>query len=308
MGRVAFVFSGQGAQQVGMGRSFYEQDHDVRTFFDQAEQVRPGTLSLMFEGSNEELKKTEHTQPCLYLTDLAAAMVLEKAGITPDGVAGFSLGELPALAFAGAYDALTGFQLTTLRGRFMSEVSEKSPSTMMAVLKLENQVVEELCHTVGNVYPVNYNAKGQLVVAGAKADLDRLIPLVKQSGGACIPLAVSGGFHSPYMDEAAKRFAEKSVGFTTQCPSKPVYANVDATPYADAPLAKLVQQINHPVLWQKLIENMVADGYDTFIEVGIGNTLQKLIAKIAPQVKTYVVNTMEDVEKLTQEAQHVATT
>ena len=304
MGRLAFVFSGQGAQKVGMGRSFYDHHQEVRTLFDKAEVFRPGILDLMFQGSEEELKKTENTQPCLYLTDLAAAMVVEKYGLKAEGVAGFSLGELPALAYAGAFNAFTGFQITALRGQAMSDAGNKYPSTMMAVLKLENAIVESLCQEVGGVYPVNYNAKGQLVVAGAKARLDLLAPLVKQAGGVSIPLAVSGGFHSPAMDEAAVAFGAALTGFDLQTPSLPVYANVNAEIYTTSPAEGLTLQINHPVFWQKSIDRMLADGFDTFIEVGVGNTLQKLIKKIAPSAYAYAVSTEEEARQLVEEVRH----
>jgi len=304
MGRLAFVFSGQGAQKVGMGRSFYDHHQEVRTLFDKAETFRPGILDLMFQGSEEELKKTENTQPCLYLTDLAAAMVVEKYGLKAEGVAGFSLGELPALAYAGAFNVFTGFQITALRGQAMSDAGNKYPSTMMAVLKLENATVENLCQEVGGVYPVNYNAKGQLVVAGAKERLDLLAPLVKQAGGVSIPLAVSGGFHSPAMDEAAVAFGAALSSFDLQTPTLPVYANVNAEIYTTSPAEGLTLQINHPVFWQKSIERMLADGFDTFIEVGVGNTLQKLIKKIAPTAYAYAVSTDEEARQLVEEVRH----
>ena len=168
MGKIAFVFSGQGAQKAGMGKAFYETNETVQALFDGAEALRAGTLKQCFEGTAEELKETQNTQPCLYLADLAAAIAVSEAGITPDGVAGFSLGEIPALAFAGAYSHLDGFQLAMKRGEVMAKAAAEHPASMLAVMKLENEKTEEICKQFRQVYPVNYNAPGQLVVAGAK--------------------------------------------------------------------------------------------------------------------------------------------
>ena len=207
MGKIAFVFSGQGAQKAGMGKAFYEVDATVKSLFDGAEVLRNGTLSQCFEGTAEELKETQNTQPCLYLADLAAAIALSEAGITPDGVAGFSLGEIPALAFAGAYSHLDGFQIACARGKAMAKAAAEHPASMLAVMKLENAKIEEICKGFKQVYPVNYNAPGQLVVAGAKEEMDAFSKAVREAGGRGMPVAVGGGFHSPFMDEAAKVFA-----------------------------------------------------------------------------------------------------
>lgn len=301
MGKIAFVFSGQGAQKAGMGKAFYEANETVHGLFDGAEALRVGTLQQCFEGTAEELKETQNTQPCLYLADLAAAIAVSEAGITPEGVAGFSLGELPALAFAGAYSHLDGFQLACARGKAMAKAAAEHPASMLAVMKLENSKVEEVCKQFKQVYPVNYNAPGQLVVAGAKEEMDAFSKAVREAGGRGLPVAVGGGFHSPFMDEASKEFGAAAKGFDLKKPAITVYSNFTTEPYTENVRELMEQQINHSLRWQESIERMAADGFDTFIEVGVGDTLKKLIKRILPEAKVYAVSNMEDVAKVKEE-------
>lgn len=301
MGKIAFVFSGQGAQKAGMGKAFYEANETVHGLFDGAEALRTGTLKQCFEGTAEELKETQNTQPCLYLADLAAAITLSEAGITSEGVAGFSLGELPALAFAGAYSPLDGFQLACARGKAMAQAAAEYPASMLAVMKLENSKVEEVCKQFKQVYPVNYNAPGQLVVAGAKEEMDAFNKAIREAGGRGLPVAVGGGFHSPFMDEARREFAEAAKAFDLKKPAITVYSNFTTEPYTENVRELMEQQINHSLRWQESIERMAADGFDTFIEVGVGDTLKKLIKRILPDAKVYSVSNMEEIEKVKEE-------
>lgn len=298
MGKIAFVFSGQGAQKAGMGHGFYISNRTVGDLFEGAEAIRPDTKRQCFEGTDEELKQTENTQPALYLADLAAAIALKESGIVPEGVAGFSLGEIPALAFAGAYSYMDGFAIATKRGELMGEAAKKFPATMLAVMKLENNQIVEICSNFKAVFPVNYNAPSQLVVAGAKEEMADFAKAVKEAGGRGLPIAVGGGFHSPFMNEAADGFGKVLADFDIQTPQIPVYSNYTTSPYGDDVKTLMTLQMNNSLRWQESIENMVADGFDTFIEVGVGNTLKKLIARIAPEAKAYSVSSVEDIKML----------
>lgn len=301
MGKIAFVFSGQGAQKAGMGKAFYEGSAAVKELFDGAEALRAGTLAQCFAGTAEELKETQNTQPCLYLADLAAAIALSEAGITPDGVAGFSLGEIPALAFAGAYSFLDGFQIARARGNAMAKAAAEHPASMLAVMKLEKETIQEICKKFKQVYPVNDNAPGQLVVAGAKEEMEAFNQAIRAAGGRGMPVAVGGGFHSPFMDEAAKAFAAEIGKFAIKQPELPVYSNFTTKPYGKNVTELMANQINHSLRWQESMERMAADGFDTFIEVGVGDTLKKLIKRILPEAKVYSISNREEIEKVKEE-------
>jgi [acyl-carrier-protein] S-malonyltransferase len=295
------MFSGQGAQRAGMGRSFYESDPAVRALFDKAEAARPGTLAQCFSGTDEELRQTENTQPCLYLADLAAALALKNLGLRPDAAAGFSLGEIPALAFAGAYAPAVGFQIASLRGRFMAEAALQKPAAMLAVLRLDDAAVEAVCTEVPLSWPVNYNAPGQVVVSCAEESLPALKDGIKKAGGRAVPLAVSGGFHCPLMEGAAARFSEALSGLDLKLPALPGYANCTALPYESRPAPLMVKQLVSPVLWRRLIENMAGDGFDAFVEVGVGTTLKGLVGRISPQSRVFSVSNTEEAEMVLKE-------
>lgn len=303
MDQIAFVFSGQGAQHPGMGEDFYQNNERARALFDEAETIRPGVTELCFHGDAAALKQTENTQPCLYLADLAAAIALQDAGIQPKALAGFSLGEIPALAFGGAFDFAEGFRITCKRGELMAQASAKQQTSMLAVLKMKNEAVEEICSRYEHVYPVNYNSPGQLVVSGLSEELEQAKADFTAAGGRVVPLAVSGAFHSPFMDDAASGLGEFLRPMTLNKPLTTVYSNFTASPYENDVAARMEQQINHPVRWEEIIRSMCSAGITTFIETGVGNTLQKLITKIAPECRAFRAETMADVAAIVKEVQ-----
>ncbi len=294
----AFVFSGQGAQYPGMGKELYENSPAAKAVFDMAEEIRPGTLKQCFEGTKEELSVTINTQPCVFITDLAAAAAVTEKGIKADCAAGFSLGEIAAIAFAGMLSYEDAFKLVCKRAELMDKAAKSNPGAMAAVMKISPEMTEEICSQFEKAYPVNYNSPAQTVVAAAQEEIDALCEKVKSAKGKAVKLAVSGAFHSPFMNEAADGLADYLKDITLSEPQIPVYANCTAEPYADDYKMLIAAQVNHPVRWQKSVENMIANGTDTFIEVGVGKTLTGLIKKINADVKAVNIENKEGLDTL----------
>ena len=293
MGTIAFLFSGQGDQYPGMGKSLYETEPAAKAVFDACEALRLGTLEQCFRGTPQELTRTENTQPCLYAMEMAAAAVLLERGIRPQAAAGFSLGEICAAAAAGIYDLTTGFSLVCRRGALMQQAAEAADTAMMAVVKLTAEQVEDLCKAYSAVYPVNFNCPGQVTVSGLKEQMTQFAADVKAAGGRALPLKVAGGFHSPFMEEAAQAFARELETVSLSQGRIPLYSNLTGQVYTQDAAALLSRQISGPVRWEKLIRNMADAGVDTFLEIGPGKTLTNMVKKILPQAKTYCVAELE---------------
>ena len=304
MGKVAFLFAGQGAQHPGMGAGIAAASPAARAVFDAADSVRPGTFKQCCQGTKEELSQTENTQPCVFATDLACARALEERGVEPDVVAGFSLGEVAALTFAGAFSDKKGFELVCRRAELMAAAASSHPGAMRAVVKLDAARVEELaaevaCQADGDCWPVNYNSPMQTVVAGSPTACEKLDELVREAGGRAMKVAVSGAFHSPYMADAAAGLAAALAGNEPAATRVPVLANRTAHPYPADPKSAaelLSAQVANPVRWTDTIRAMAADGVDAFVEVGPGKTLSGLVKRTLEGACVYNVETPEELE------------
>ena len=301
MDRVAFVFPGQGAQHAGMGKLLQEGSAAAAEVFCVADSVCPGTSKLCFEGPEEALAITANTQVCMFAVELAAAMALKERGVQPVCAAGFSLGEVAALTFSGAVDLETGFRLVKRRGELMQRDAEKTECAMAAVVKLPPETVEKLCAGFEGVYPVNYNGPGQVSVAGRKEPMVDFAKAVKDAGGRAIPIRVKGGFHCAFMADAAEAFGRELEQVCFTPPQIPLYSDYTAQVYGQDFPRLLSMQIKSPVRWQALVENMLASGVKTFVEVGPGKTLCGLISRIDANARVLNVEDLESLEKTVTE-------
>lgn len=306
MGSVAFLFAGQGAQHPAMGVDLIEASPAAAEVFAIADEVRPGTSEQCRSASKEELSQTENTQPCVFVHDLAVAVALREHGVVPTACAGFSLGEVAALTFAGAFDTREGFELVCERAALMATAAERHPGGMRAVIKLDAVQVEGLARQAGeDCWPVNYNSPQQTVVAGAPEALQTLDVLVKEAGGRAMKVAVSGAFHSPYMAEATEGLATYiQAGHAPSPLLIPVMANMTAAPYPADPQAAsdvLANQVSHAVRWVDTLHALQDQGIDTFIEVGPGKTLSGLVKRTLSDVHVYSCETAEQVAAIADE-------
>lgn len=286
----AFVFPGQGAQFVGMGKDLYDNNAEARAMFEKANEILGFRITdLMFEGTDEDLKQTKVTQPAVFLHSVILAKCLGDE-FAPDMVAGHSLGEFSALVAAGALSFEDGLKLVAARANAMQKACELTPSTMAAVLALPDETVEEICSGIeGVVVCANYNCPGQIVISGEVPAVDAACEKLLAAGAKrALKLKVGGAFHSPCMEPARAELAEAIQATEFKTPVCPVYQNVDALPHTDPAEIKgnLVAQLTAPVRWTQTVKNMVADGADEFVEVGPGKVLQGLVAKIAKGVPT----------------------
>jgi len=285
----AYVFPGQGAQFVGMGKDLYDNYPVAKEMFEKANEILGFRITdLMFEGTEDDLKQTNVTQPAIFLHSVILAKTLDD--FNPEMVAGHSLGEFSALVANGALSFEDGLKLVYQRAMAMQKACEAEPSTMAAIIGLEDQVVEDICEGIDEVVvPANYNCPGQLVISGSMKGIDVACEKLTEAGAKrALPLKVGGAFHSPLMEPARVELAEAINNTNINKPICPVYQNVDAKAYTDPAEIKenLIKQLTSPVKWTYIMQNMIADGMTSYTEVGPGKVLQGLLKKVDRKIPT----------------------
>ena len=286
----AYIFPGQGAQFVGMGKDLYDESAQAKELFEQANKILGFRITdLMFNGTDEDLRQTKVTQPAIFIHSVILATTLGDE-FTPDMVAGHSLGEFSALVAAKALSFEDGLKLVYKRALAMQKACEMNPSTMAAVLGLPDEKVEEVCQTIDAVVvPANYNCPGQVVISGTKEGIEEACTKMKEAGAKrAITLQVGGAFHSPLMEPAKVELSAAIEATSFSTPICPIYQNVSTVGETNPETIKknLIAQLTSPVKWTQSVENMIADGATDFMELGPGKVLQGLVAKINKEVAT----------------------
>lgn len=288
--KTAYIFPGQGAQFVGMGQDLYNSNEESKALFEQANEILGFRITdVMFNGTDEDLKQTNVTQPAIFLHSVILAKALGTS-FQPSMVAGHSLGEFSALVAAGALSFEDGLKLVSQRANAMQKACELKPSTMAAILGLDDETVEKICAQIEDVVvPANYNCPGQLVISGSVEGVDKACALLTEAGAKrALKLNVGGAFHSPLMEPAKVELQAAIEATEIKAPSCPIYQNVDAKPYTDPQQIKanLIAQLTGAVRWTQTVQHMLTDGAEAFVEVGPGNVLQGLVKKVDRQVQT----------------------
>ena len=291
------MFPGQGAQFVGMGKDLYENSNEARELFEKANDILGFRITdLMFSGTDEDLKQTKVTQPAIFLHSVILAKTMGNK-FQPEMVAGHSLGEFSALVAAGALSFEDGLTLVSKRAMAMQKACEMNPSTMAAIVGMDDKTVEEVCAGIDEVVvPANYNCPGQLVISGSNAGIDEACKQLTEKGAKrALKLPVGGAFHSPLMEPARAELAEAIRKAPFKKPICPVYQNVNALPFTDPEEIKknLVAQLTAPVRWTQTAENMIKDGATLFTEVGPGKVLQGLVKKVNKDIEVAGVSSYE---------------
>ena len=276
----AILFPGQGSQYVGMGKDLYESSDLAKKLFNLSNSILGFDITdVMFNGSQEDLKKTDITQPAIFIH---STILFNINSVNADAYAGHSLGEFSALLCSGSLTFEDALKLVLIRARAMEKACKNNETTMAAILGLDDECVNSVCDNIPNVVPANYNCPGQIVISGSKNSIDKACESIKEIGGKTIVLPVGGAFHSSYMESAKKELEDAIKSLKFNKPDKPIYQNFDANPYIDIEKIKknLINQLTSPVLWKQTINKLIADNYKSFIECGPGRVLQGLVKKI----------------------------
>jgi [acyl-carrier-protein] S-malonyltransferase len=292
----AYVFPGQGAQYPGMGKDLYENSAEAKALFEKANDILGFDITkIMFEGTIDDLKETKVTQPAIFLHSVLLAKTVKD--FAPDMVAGHSLGEFSALVANGALTFEDGLKLVYKRALAMQKACEAEPSTMAAIVGLDDNIVEEVCQSIDEVVvPANYNCPGQLVISGSFAGIDKACEMLTARGAKrALKLVVGGAFHSPLMEPAREELAAAIESTTFSKPVCPVYQNVNAQATTDPAVIKqnLIAQLTAPVKWTQTVQNMIAGGATSFTEIGPGTVLQGLVKKVDRTISTVGINSFQ---------------